>query len=119
MLFTQSGNKPNLNLPSDSAKVVQTVIDSNVQSSTQGLIDKVVNSTSSTFSTVKSYVGSSCSKLYDYFSNAFHSSGNKAKIVQSPIDKKLLKDRLIAAGTVIAACDPAIILTCLLLTRFK
>lgn len=79
--------------------------------------------TSSVFSATKS----SCRKLSDHLSNAFRSSGNKpnsnlpsdsAKAVQSPRDKKSLKNKLIASGTLIA-CDLATILTCLLLTRFK
>ena len=124
--FHSSGNKPNSNLPSDSTKAVQTAIGNTIPSA-QSELDKAESSTSSIFSTIKSSIGGSCRKLSDRFSNAFHSSGNKpnlnlpsdsTKAVQSPIDKKSLKNKLIASGTLIA-CDLATILTCLLLTRFK
>lgn len=99
----------------------------NVLSLAQTGLNSAGNHVSSAFGTTKNYVGSSCSKIYDYLSNAFRSSGNKpnlnlpsdsTKAVQSPIDKKSLKNKLIASGTLIA-CDLATILTCLLLTRFK
>ena len=124
--FHSSGNKPNSNLPSDSTKAVQTAIGNTIPSA-QSELDKAESSTSSIFSTIKSSIGGSCRKLSDRFSNAFRSSGNKpnlnltsdsTKAVQSPIDKKSLKNKLIASGTLIA-CDLATILTCLLLTRFK
>lgn len=102
---------------------VQDAINNNVLPLAQSGLDKAGNYTSSAFSATKS----SCRKLSDHLSNAFRSSGNKpnsnlpsdsAKAVQSPRDKKSLKNKLIASGTLIA-CDLATILTCLLLTRFK
>lgn len=137
--FHSSGNKPNLNLPSDSAKAVQTTTGGNTLPSAQGWLDKVGNSTSSTFRTAKNVQAATCSNTLPsaqgWLDKVVNSTNSTFSTVKSYVgsscnkihdylsnafhfDNKSLKNKLVASGTLIA-CDSATILTCLLLTRFK
>ena len=114
--FGSSGTQTSLS-SADSAKVVQTAIDSNVQSSAQGLLDKVGNSTSSTFSTAKTVQAATGSNILPSAQGSLDKVVNSTSSTFSTIKSYIGSSCSKLFGTVIAACDSAIILTCLRLAK--